>query len=154
MKKHTKLLKDFLKDIGLNNIKVRNGKNTECDIENEIIYFDKNWYNPKGELKKIENELKEIYKQKKFDIKISLATFGFFHELGHIASKVELKNVSNALTSYALEVDKLTKGNSENLMRDYRKLKLEKLADKYGYRIYKAFEKKAIKLDKALKSVC
>ena len=156
MKKHTKLLKNFLKDIGITNVKVRNGKNTECDMENNIIYFDKNWFNVKGELKQIENTLKNIYKEKKFDIKISLATFGFFHELGHIASKVELKNLDMSLVSYAMEVEKITKNNdnSENLMREYRKLKLEKLADRYGYAIYKAFENKAIKLDKALKSVC
>lgn len=156
MKKHTKLLKDFLKDIGITKVRVRNGKNTECDMGNNIIYFDKNWFNAKDELKEIEKSLIDIYKQKNFDIKISLATFGFFHELGHLASKVELKNVDRSLISYAKQVEKITKknDNNDNLMREYRKLKLEKLADKYGYAIYKAFESKAIKLDKALKSVC
>jgi hypothetical protein len=157
MKKHTKLFKDFLKDIGITKVRVRNGKNTECDMGNNIIYFDKSWFKTQGELKEIENALKDIYKEKNFDIKISLATFGFFHELGHIASKVELKNLDRSLVSYAKQVEKITKNNnssSENLMREYRKLKLEKLADRYGYAIYKAFENKAIKLDKALKSVC
>lgn len=156
MEKHTKLLKDFLKDIGITKVRVRNGKNTECDMGNNIIYFDKNWFNAKDELKEIEKSLIDIYKQKNFDIKISLATFGFFHELGHLASKVELKNVDRSLISYAKQVEKITKKNdsNDNLMREYRKLKLEKLADKYGYSIYKTFESKAIKLDKALKSVC
>ena len=38
-------------------------------------------------------------------------------------------------------------------MVKYRNLRLEKLADKYGYAIYKTFEKEAIKLDKKLKAI-
>ena len=78
MKKHTKLFKEFLKKIAMEKIKVRNGKETECDMFQNIIWFSMDWYKSK-ELKEYENVFAKIYKEKNFDIKISLATFGFFH---------------------------------------------------------------------------
>ena len=152
MKKHTKLFKEFLKKIGMEKIKVRNGKETECDMFQNIIWFSMDWYKSK-ELKEYENVFAKIYKEKNFDIKISLATFGFFHELGHIISKVELKNVNRSYTSYINQVQKLPNNTIENRMVKYKNLRLEKLADKYGYAIYKTFEKQAIELDKKLKAI-
>ena len=152
MKKHTKLFKEFLKKIGMEKIKVRNGKETECDMFQNIIWFSMDWYKSK-ELKEYENVFAKIYKEKNFDIKISLATFGFFHELGHIISKVELKNVNRSYASYINQVQKLPNNTIENRMVKYKNLRLEKLADKYGYAIYKTFEKQAIELDKKLKAI-
>ena len=152
MKQQTKLLKDFLKKIGMENVRVRNGKETECDMFQNIIWFSMDWYKSK-ELKEYENVFAKIYKEKNFDIKISLATFGFFHELGHIISKVELKNVNRSYASYINQVQKLPNNTIENRMVKYKNLRLEKLADKYGYAIYKTFEKQAIELDKKLKAI-
>jgi hypothetical protein len=92
----------------------------------------------------------KIYKEKKYDIKISLATFGFFHELGHIISKVELPNLIYSYTAYINQVQKLPNDSIENRMVKYKKLRLENLADKYGYLLYKLYEKQAIQLDKKL----
>ena len=110
------------------------------------------WYKSK-ELKEYENVFAKIYKEKNFDIKISLATFGFFHELVHIISKVELTNLNRSYTSYINQTLKLPNDSIENRMVKYKNLRLEKLADKYGYAIYKTFEKEAIKLDKKLKAI-
>lgn len=152
MKKHTKLFKEFLKKIGMEKIKVRNGKETECDMFQNIIWFSMDWYKSK-ELKEYENVFAKIYKEKNFDIKISLATFGFFHELGHIISKVELPDLNRSYTSYINQTLKLPNDSIKNRMVKYKNLRLEKLADKYGYAIYKTFEKEAIKLDKKLKAI-
>ena len=152
MKKHTKLFKEFLKKIGMEKIKVHNGKETECDMFQNIIWFSMDWYKSK-ELKEYENVFAKIYKEKNFDIKISLATFGFFHELGHIISKVELPDLNRSYASYINQTLKLPNDSIKNRMVKYRNLRLEKLADKYGYAIYKTFEKQAIELDKKLKAI-
>ena len=152
MKRQTKLFKDFLRKIGMEKIRVRNGKETECDMFENIIYFSMDWYKSK-ELKKYENVFAKIYKEKNFDIKISLATFGFFHELGHIISKVELPNLNYSYTAYINQTLKLPNNTIENRMIKYKNLRLEKLADKYGYAIYKTFEKEAIRLDKKLLAI-
>lgn len=152
MRQHTKLLKDFLKKIKMENVRVRNGKETECDMFQNIIWFSMDWYKSK-QLKKYENVFAKIYKEKNFDIKISLATFGFFHELGHIISKVELPNLNYSYSAYINQVQKLPKDTIENRMVKYKKLRLENLADKYGYLLYKLYEKEAIKLDKKLLKV-
>jgi hypothetical protein len=149
MKQQTKLFKDFLRKVGMKEIRVRNGKETECDMFQNIIFFSMNWYKSK-ELKVYENVFAKIYKEKKYDIKISLATFGFFHELGHIISKVELPNLIYSYTAYINQVQKLPNDSIENRMVKYKKLRLENLADKYGYLLYKLYEKQAIQLDKKL----
>jgi hypothetical protein len=152
MKEHIKILKSFLKDIGITKVRVRNSPNTECDMENNIIYFSKNWYKNNDEYKQYIDAMKEVYDNKKLDIKISLATFGFFHELGHIASKVELKNFDKEFASYIQSVQRLPQNDIKENMRQYKNLKLEKLADKYGYEIYKNYENKATKLDRKLQN--
>jgi hypothetical protein len=152
MKKQTKLFKEFLKKIGMEKIRVRNGIETECDMFQNIIFFSMDWYKSK-DLKEYENVFAKIYKEKNYDIKISLATFGFFHELGHIISKVELPNLNRSYISYINQVQKLPNDTIENRMRKYKNLRLEKLADKYAYAIYKTFERQAIELDKKLKAI-
>lgn len=152
MKQQTKLFKDFLKKIGMENVRVRNGKETECDMFQNIIWFSMDWYKSK-ELKKYENVFAKIYKEKNYDIKISLATFGFFHELGHIISKIELPNLNYSYSAYINQVQKLPKDTIENRMVKYKKLRLEKLADKYAYNLYKLYENEAIKLDKKLLAI-
>jgi len=152
MKQHTKLFKDFLKSIGMEKIRVRNGIETQCDMFENIIYFSMDWYKDK-ELKPYENAIAKVYKEKNYDIKISLATFGFFHELGHIISKVEIPNLNYSLIAYANQIKKLEKYDIEKRMLKYKKLRLENIADKYAYATYKTFEKHAIKLDKKLKTL-
>lgn len=152
MKQHTKLFKDFLRKIGMEKIRVRNNKETECDMYGNIIYFSMDWFKDKTLLPYMK-AIDKVYKEKNYDIKISLATFGFFHELGHIISKVEIKNLKYSLNAYVNQVKRLPKYDIEKRMIKYRKLKIENLADKYAYAIYKTFEKQAIKLDKKLQAL-
>lgn len=152
MKQHTKLFKDFLRKIGMEKIRVRNHTETECDMYGNIIYFSMDWFKDKTLLPYMK-AIDKVYKEKNYDIKISLATFGFFHELGHIISKVEIKNLKYSLNAYVNQVKRLPKYDIEKRMIKYRKLKIENLADKYAYAIYKTFEKQAIKLDKQLQAI-
>jgi DNA-directed RNA polymerase alpha subunit len=150
MKKHTLILKKFLRKVGLSAIRVRNAYDSESDMYNGIIYYN---------LKSVdiyENILKTIYKQKNHDIKISMDTYAFFHELGHILSTKEIDDLDNEMLKYEIEVMKLkndSKLSLEKIMVKYRKLKLEQLADKYAYDFYKKYENVAIKLDKKLQAL-
>lgn len=152
MKQHTKLFKDFLRKINMEKIRVRNNKETECDMYGNIIYFSMDWFNDK-ELVPYMKAIEKVYQEKNYDIKISLATFGFFHELGHIISKAEISNLRYSLIAYTNQIQKLPKYDIEKRMLKYKKLRLENLADKYGYAIYKLYEKQAIKLDKKLQEL-
>lgn len=150
MKKHTKLLKDFLNRLGFTNVRVRNNYASQSDIVNEIIY-----YNPKGE-GKLDEIIKSIYIEKNQDIKISMSTYAFFHELGHLLSIQELDDIDDELDVYHQQVTILNlmyENDDEQLMKTYRELKLEKLADKYAYEVYKKYEPLAIKLDKKLQEL-
>jgi len=150
MKKHTLILKKFLRKVGLTAIRVRNAQDSESDMYNGVIYYN---------LKSVdiyENILKTIYKEKNHDIKISMDTYAFFHELGHILSTEEIEDLDNEMLKYEIEVIKLTNNSKlslEKVMVKYRKLKLEQLADKYAYDFYKKHENVAIKLDKKLKAL-
>jgi DNA-directed RNA polymerase alpha subunit len=151
MKKHTLILKKFLRKVGLSAIRVRNAYDSESDMYNGIIY-----YNLNSTADIYENILNTIYKQKNHDIKISMNTYAFFHELGHILSTEEIEDLDNEMLKYEIEVMKLkndSKLSLEKVMVKYRKLKLEKLADKYAYDFYKKYENVAIKLDKKLQAL-
>jgi DNA-directed RNA polymerase alpha subunit len=151
MKKHTLILKKFLRKVGLSAIRVRNAYDSESDMYNGIIY-----YNLNSTADIYENILNTIYKQKNHDIKISMNTYAFFHELGHILSTEEIEDLDNEMLKYEIEVMKLkndSKLSLEKVMVKYRKLKLEQLADKYAYDFYKKYENVAIKLDKKLQAL-
>jgi hypothetical protein len=149
MKQHTKILKKFLANIGLAGVRVRNNNVSESDIANSIIY-----YNPQGE-QDLDSIMKKIYAKKKHDIKVSMTTYAFFHELGHVLSKQELDDIDKEMKAYAqhIHILALLYTDEEELMIKYRELKLEQLADKYAYEVYKKYENLAIKLDKKLQAL-
>jgi hypothetical protein len=151
MKQETKMIKEFLKEIGVQNIKVRSVKNeTQCDMENKIIYFNMGDFQD-DEFNKI---VKTYYNKIGHKIKISMATYAIFHELGHILSLVEIKNFDKTFNAYISAQNRLPKlASSKVRFYKYRKLKLEKLADKYAYITYKKFESKAIEFDKKLNAM-
>lgn len=150
MKPQTLILKKFLRKVGLSAIRVRNAENSESDMYNGVIYYNLNCVN------EYENILQKIYKQKNHDIKISMETYAFLHELGHILSTKEIENLDNEMLNYEIEVMKLKNDKRltlEKVMVKYRKLKLEQLADKYAYKFYKENENLAMKLDRQLKEL-
>jgi hypothetical protein len=152
MKQQTKIIKHYLKKMGFDFIKVRShNRDMEADIPNGIIYLDNKWLDMKND---DESEFLQysykLYKSLGYKIKISMRTFAIFHELGHILSKVQYKNYGVAHYHYTLQVDKilLKKLPNEARFMEYRKsVKLEKLADQYGYIAYLAKENLAIELD-------
>lgn len=150
MKKLNKLFKNYLKKIGYDYVSFILSNSSLSDMENQIIYF-----NPKGEGHDFNKTFKKIYENYNHDIKISMDTYAFFHELGHIASVRELENLEQELDTYTEQVEKLinSKLSQEKITIEYRKLKLEKLADKYAYQIYKQNEKNAIALDNNFKAI-
>lgn len=152
MKPETKILKTFFKKIGCPSVRVRVG-NFECSasIPQKTIFIPTYWFYDNHNNEVME-WAKEMYSNRKFDIKISMTTFAMFHELGHIASRSYYKNLNLALVLYTKSIVKLSLKwlpEKEHFL-EYRKLKMEKLADNYGYLIYKTNENLAIELDKEL----
>lgn len=151
MKKSTKLLKEFLEKIKVRGVRVRNSlASSSANMYDNIIY-----YNAKGEGDEMDKIVADIYKSKKHNIKISLTTYAFFHELGHLLSKIEIQNLDKAMDKYIDMVNIINANIKDNKlsMEAYRNLRLEKLADKYAYRVYKQYENLAIKLDRKLKAL-
>lgn len=153
MKKETKVIKSFLKKIGAPSIRVRSvGFNTQADLNQNIIYFNKKDFQDY----KVNRIIKSYYNsigQK--DIKVHMGTYSIFHELGHLLSKMEIKNFDKTYNTYVKGSNKVAEIKNYKLrFYKYRKLKLEKLADKYAYIVYKNFEKEIIKFDKKLQKVC
>jgi hypothetical protein len=153
--KETKMIKQYLKEIGFENVRVLKGKNTQADMLNNKIQFSTQWYNSKNkELKQVDKILKVYYKNKlKHDIKISMPTYTIFHELGHLISlkDYEGKNFNQAYAQYQIGVNKIKSKSEKIIMYKYRNLKMEKLADKYAYAIYLLNEKSAIEFDKKMR---
>ena len=152
--KQVKMIKNYLVGIGFNNVRVVKSKNTQADMLNNTIQFAVEWYDEKNkELVKSDKILKNYYAKKlKHDIKISMATYGLFHELGHLVSlkDYEGKNFNKAFAQYQVGIKKIKTNSDKKLMYQYRNLKLERLADKYAYAIYLLNENSAIEFDKKM----
>jgi hypothetical protein len=83
-----------------------------------------------------------------------MTSYAVLHELGHILSKMEIKDFDKTYIAYVKGQKRLPKLASEKVrFYKYRNLKLEKLADKYAYIVYKKFEKQSIKFGKKLEKV-
>jgi hypothetical protein len=63
----------------------------------------------------------------------------------------ENKNFSKAYGQYLKGVNKINTKSIQKNINQYRKLKLERLADKYGYAIYLLNENSAIQFDKKMR---
>jgi hypothetical protein len=152
--KQVKMIKNYLVGIGFNNVRVLKSKNTQADMLNNTIQFAVEWYDESNkELVKSDKILKNYYAKKlKHDIKISMATYGLFHELGHLVSlkDYEGKNFNKAFAQYQVGIKKIKTNSDRKLMYQYRNLKLERLADKYAYAIYLLNENSAIEFDKKM----
>ena len=153
--KEVKMIKEYLKEIGFGKVRVLKNKDTQADMLNDTINFSTQWYNSKNkEFKEIDSILKSYYKNKlKHDIKISMATYTIFHELGHLISMKDFegKNFNRVYGQYVANVKKITTKNKKIEMYKYRHLQLEKLADKYAYAIYLLHEESAIAFDKKMR---
>lgn len=153
--KQTKMIKKYLNEIGFGNVRVIKYNITQADMVNNTIMFSTQWYNSKNkELVECDKILEKYYKNKlKHDIKISMATYTIFHELGHLISMKDFegKNFYRVHGQYVRYMNAI-KGNSPKaIMYKYRNLQLEKLADKYAYAIYLLHEKSAIAFDKKMR---
>ena len=151
MLKETKLIKDFLKKIGAEFVKVRSvNYDTQCDMDENIIFFNYRDFQD-DEFNKI---CKDYYKSINHKIKIHMGTYAIFHELGHILSKMEIRNIDKSMNAYVKGQNELPKKlNAKEKFYRYRNLYIEKLADKYAYVVYQKFEKEAIKFDKQLRKL-
>jgi Zn-dependent peptidase ImmA (M78 family) len=153
--KETKMIKDYLKEIGFGNVRVVKGKETECDMLNNVIRFDKNWYDKKNKNLQAHDKIFKEYYTKKLNhkIKISMATYGLFHELGHLVSlkDYEGKSFNKAYARYIVGVKNIKTKSLKKSIYQYRNLKMERLADKYAYAIYLLNENTAIKFDKEMR---
>jgi hypothetical protein len=153
MKQETKVIKTFLKKIGASKIKVRSVNiDTQADMNNNIIFFNKKDFEDKKMNKIIKGYYNSIGHK---DIKVHMGTYAILHELGHILSKMEIKNFDKTFSAYVNGTNKVSKIKNEKVkFYKYRNLRMEKLADKYAYLVYKMFEKQTIKFDKKLQKFC
>jgi Zn-dependent peptidase ImmA (M78 family) len=153
--KETQMIRQYLKQIGFDNVRVRKANETECDMLNGIIYFDKKWYDKKNKTLQAHDKVFQEYYAKKLNhkIKISMATYGLFHELGHLISMkdYEGKNFNKAFARYVVGIRKIKTKSLKKSLYQYRNLKMERLADKYAYAIYLLNEKSAIEFDKKMR---
>jgi hypothetical protein len=153
--KETKMIKGYLASIGFGGVRVVKNKDTEADMLNDTIRFSVAWYDSKNkQLAKVDKIIKSYYEKKlKHDIKISMATYGLFHELGHLISlkDYEGKNFNKAYAQYQVGVSKIRTKSEKKGLYQYRNLKMERLADKYAYAIYLLHEASAIEFDKKMK---
>jgi outer membrane protein assembly factor BamD (BamD/ComL family) len=68
---------------------------------------------------------------------------------------MEIKNFYKTINAYVNGTNRVSKIKNEKVrFYKYRNLRLEKLADKYAYLIYKNFENQIIKFDKKLQKFC
>jgi Zn-dependent peptidase ImmA (M78 family) len=155
LSKETKMIKDYLKKIGFGKVRVLKGKETECDMLNRIIYFNKDWYDKKNKTLQAHDKVFKEYYAKKLNhkIKISMATYGLFHELGHFISlkDYEGKNFNKAYARYIVGTRNIKTKSLKKSIYQYRNLKMERLADKYAYAIYLLNENSAIQFDKEMR---
>ena len=155
MSKETKMVKNYLATIGFGNVKVIKHKDMEADMLNNTIRFSVAWYDSnKQEFVNADRIIRSYYTKKlKHDIKISMATYSLFHELGHLISMkdYEGKNFNKAFAQYQVGVRNIKTKSEKKSLYQYRNLKLERLADKYAYAMYLLHETSAIKFDKEMR---
>jgi hypothetical protein len=153
--KETKMIKDYLKEIGFGNVRVLKSSETECDMLNATIRFNKNWYDKKNKNLQAHDKIFKEYYAKKLNhkIKISMATYGIFHELGHLVSlkDYEGKSFNKAYARYIVGMRNIKTKSLKKSLYQYRNLKMERLADKYAYAIYLLNENSAIAFDKKMR---
>jgi Zn-dependent peptidase ImmA (M78 family) len=152
--KQTLMIKKYLREIGFGNVRVKKGNDAFADMLSNTIYFDTKWYDKKNTGLKLYSKAIKNYYDKKLNhkIKISMASYTLFHELGHLISMkdYENKNFSKAYGQYTKGVNKITTKSIQKNINQYRNLKMERLADKYAYAIYLLNENSAIAFDKKM----
>lgn len=152
--KQTKIIKDYLKQIGFGNVRVIKSQNTQAQMLNNTIEFSIAWYDKSNKQLSMVDKIAKGYYQNKLnhDIKISMATYGIFHELGHLISLKDYneKNFNRAYGQYQAGVRKIKTKSPRKEFYQYRQLKMERLADKYAYAIYTLNETSAIAFDKKM----
>lgn len=152
MKKETKLVRDFLRSLGYK-VFVRSSNIMQCDMLSDTIFLDIEWFNYYNErIEQDKKTLENVYKTKGWKIDISQGTFAILHELGHILTSYDYKNLSLRFKNYQKKVEAITK---ENMTREqgliaYRNLTLENDADKMAYEVYKQHKEKIDEFDKQL----
>lgn len=153
--KQTLMIKEYLKEIGFGSVKVKKGNDAFADMLSNTIYFDTKWYDKKNEELKLYSKAFKNYYEKKLNhkIKISMATYTLFHELGHLVSMKDYqgKNFNRVYGQYQKGVRAITTKSIKKNVNQYRSLKMERLADKYAYAIYLLNENSAIKFDKEMR---
>lgn len=152
--KQTKMIKDYLKQIGFGNVRVIKSQNTQAQMLNNTIEFSIAWYDKTNKEMMLVDKIAKGYYQNKLnhDIKISMATYGIFHELGHLISLKEYddNNFNRAYGQYIAGVKRIKTKSPKKEFYQYRNLKMERLADKYAYAIYLLNETSAIAFDKKM----
>jgi hypothetical protein len=150
---YVKLVRQMLKELGYNFVKVHPSNIMSADMENQKIFLNKEWFDKDSEVAKTSYKaVKKLYKSYGWRVDVSMGTFAILHELGHCLTAPSYQDLDKEMNTYNHKQYKLNakKLDPYNEMKEYRKIKLERDADLTAYAIYKANRKLIKQYDKKL----
>jgi hypothetical protein len=156
MKNYTRIVKKMFNELGYNFIKVRKGEVMCADMENQVIYLDDEWFRlDTYETKQDTKAVKKLYKTYGWKISVSMGMFAILHELGHCLTAPTYSDLDKEHNAYIHKQNKINTKilDNYNVMRKYRKIRLERDADLTAYAIYKKNKKLIAYYDKMLKEI-
>lgn len=139
--KAKRIIKDFAKYVNKDiTIKFNRKGENASDMKRKVVYLDlqdimRNPYHSLGMKYHFTNE-------------VGLTAFTLLHEIGHIQTAHQVKDIDKALESYSFYVEKLTDSDLtyKQVAKNYSRLTLEKLANQWAYDFAKNEYDKVLKL--------
>jgi hypothetical protein len=154
MKRETKIIKDFIKELGFGNyFKVRNFYRMESDMEQKVVYYDAFWFSKhNSEIVRYNKNIRKYYRQLKIRIPIHIGTFAILHEIGHLIDSYSYKDFDKTYNRYSKQVAKVYTIKDDYLREiAYKNITMEKRADINAIKILYAYPKLVRKLDRQLR---
>lgn len=150
IQKIQELVDSFLDKLGRDDITVEADYDIGmlCYHEMREVMFDLNYYEPYHE-RPFKKAVKKWYNRNGYKFDIHIATFGLLHELGHLIAQDEYDNWEEEYAQYDLALNFL----GRITLKKYKKLKMERDADRAGYEIYKTMTKQVRQLDREIKRI-
>lgn len=153
---YVKLVRQMLKELGYNFIKVHPSSVMSADMENQKIFLDTEWFDKNNEEAKTSYKaVKKLYKSYGWKVDVSMGTFAVLHELGHCLTAPSYDDLDKEMDAYTHKKVKLAikRLDPYKEMKEYRKIRIERDADLTAYAIYKANRKLIKEYDKKLLQV-
>lgn len=128
-------------------IEIEESKQFESDTFNKVVYaaFDEFYYTYDDEILH-----KIVMKEMGYELDISIQTYSFLHEIGHIVTMQKYESAFDVSVEYDRQRFAIVNSGMDPLssLRRYKKLQLEKDADGWAYSHYQENKKIIEDLDK------